>query len=146
MSRLQEIYEAARQQDLAILTPEALSPQDTAQINALDAMLTELTNDRFQFSIEVNPDTLDMAVAISDDRHGHGVFVPFSIKKDGTDKSVIVVDGDRHKPVEFTFPSDNEVFARFLASEYAARIKRQNRALAIVEYLSHAGAGKPAIG
>lgn len=136
MSRLQQIYEAASQQELEILTPEVLRPQDIAQINALDAMLTEMSNDRYQFSIEVSTETMDMVIAISDDRRSHGITIPFSVKKDWPDKSVIAVDGDGHKPVEFTFPSDNETFARFLAHEYAARVQRQNRALAIMQHLS----------
>lgn len=136
MSRLQEIYEGASQQDLAVLTPEVLRSQDIAQLDALNAMLTEMSNDRYQFSIEVNTETMDMVIAIGDDRRSHGIAIPFSVKNDWPDKSVIVVDGDRHKPVEFTFPSDNEIFARFLANEYAARVQRQNRALAIMQHLS----------
>lgn len=136
MNRLQEIYLQASNPGVEVMTPAELTPQDKAQIDALDSMLNEISDDRYQFSIEVNPDTMDMVIAIGDDRRGHGVFIPFSVKKDLSDKSVVVVDGDCHKPAEFTFPSDNEVFAGFLANEYAARVQRQNRALAIMQHLS----------
>jgi len=143
MNRLQEIYLQASSPNVEVMSPATLTVQDTAQIDALDKVLTEMSDDRYQFSIEVNRDTMDMVIAVSDDRRSHGVFIPFSVRKDLSDKSVVVVDGDCHKPAEFTFPSDNEIFARFLANEYAARVQRQNRALAIMQHLSSPDQVKP---
>lgn len=136
MNRLQEIYLQASSPNVEVMSPVKLTVQDTAQIDALDKVLTEMSDDRYQFSIEVNRDTMDMVIAVGDDRRSHGVFIPFSVKNESPDKSAVVVDGDCHKPAEFTFPSDNEIFARFLANEYVARVQRQNRALAIMQHLS----------
>lgn len=145
MAGLQDLFKNTTHQRAAEFgntgsyNPQPLDSCQTAQLDALETLLTKLTSEDYEFGLELDNSNLQIAISIYDIHGNTGVFVPFELDRPHPDEGRVRINCVGRTPVSFDLLSEqeHENFVQTLAGVYQALIHHQNKSLGTVQYLEN---------